>query len=131
MEATTEEDFLNCLKECQPHDLAMGFNGIKAFAKYQYKDASGLPAGVCPPKELKKETINLPEEVMPWVTSNILEHDPKADKGKILVLWGPSETGKSALAHSWGHHIWFRQDLNSDQFSDHSMVQYAILDGME
>lgn len=68
---------------------------------------------------------------MPWVTSNILERDPDSDRGKILVLWGPSETGKSALARSWGHHIRFRQNLNSDQFNDHPMVQYAILDDMD
>ena len=68
---------------------------------------------------------------MPWVTSHILERDPDSDRGKILVLWGPSETGKSAFARSLGHHIRFRQNLNSDQFNDHEMVQYAILDDMD
>ncbi|KAG8720764.1 hypothetical protein FRC11_003086 [Ceratobasidium sp. 423] len=37
-----------------PRDLAMGFNGISAFAKYHYKDTLALPEWVCPPKELKK-----------------------------------------------------------------------------
>ena len=68
---------------------------------------------------------------MPWVTSNILERDPNSDCGKILVLWGPSGTGKSAFARSLGHHIRFRQNLNSDQLNDHPKVQYAILDDME
>ncbi|KAJ1303546.1 hypothetical protein OPQ81_011730 [Rhizoctonia solani] len=43
MEATTEDDFLSCLKECQPCDLA----------KYHYKDTTGLPEGVCPPQGIK------------------------------------------------------------------------------
>ena len=54
MEAATEDEFYARLRELQPRDLAMGFNGIRAFAKYHYKDTSGLPEGVCPPKELKK-----------------------------------------------------------------------------
>ncbi|KDN39306.1 hypothetical protein RSAG8_08941, partial [Rhizoctonia solani AG-8 WAC10335] len=131
MEAPGIEEFYGHLRERQPRDLAMGFNSLQAFAKHHYKDASELPDGVCAPKELKRGTINLPDQVMPWVTSNILEHDPDSDHGRILVLWGPSETGKSALACSFGHHIRFRQNLNSDQFNDHPMVQYAILDDMD
>ncbi|KAG8702095.1 hypothetical protein FRC11_011685, partial [Ceratobasidium sp. 423] len=53
MEAPAMEEFLAHLRECQPRDLAMGFNGISAFAKYHYKDTSTFPEGVCPPKELK------------------------------------------------------------------------------
>ncbi|EUC55197.1 hypothetical protein RSOL_099790, partial [Rhizoctonia solani AG-3 Rhs1AP] len=97
MEAPTEEEFYARLRERQPRDLAMGFNSLKQFAKHHYKDASELPSGVCAPKELKKATINLPDGVLPWVTSNILECDPDSDHGKILILWGPSETGKLAL----------------------------------
>ncbi|KAG8702816.1 hypothetical protein FRC11_011181 [Ceratobasidium sp. 423] len=73
MEAPDMEEFLAQLRECHPRDLAIGFNGIYAFAKYHYKDTLALPEGVYPPKEIKKPTINLPEGVMPWVTSNILE----------------------------------------------------------
>ena len=83
------------------------------------------------PNSVVRDTINLPEGVMPWVCSNILECDPSSNCGKILVLWGPSETGKSAFAHSIGHHIRFHQNLNSDEFNDDPMVQYAILDDME
>ncbi|QRW21160.1 hypothetical protein RhiXN_06149 [Rhizoctonia solani] len=131
MEAEDAEGFFGCLKERQPCDMAMGYNNLKAFTGYFYRDKGALPQGVCEPKALKKATVNLPPGVQEWVTSNILERDPESDRGKILVLWGPSETGKSALACSWGHHIRFRQNLNSDEFSDHPMVQYAVLDDMD
>ncbi|KDN36954.1 hypothetical protein RSAG8_10488, partial [Rhizoctonia solani AG-8 WAC10335] len=84
MEATNVDGFYGRLKERQPRDLAMGFNSIKAFAQYHYEDTSVLPKGVCPPKELKKATVNLPAGIQPWVTSNILERDPDSDRGKIL-----------------------------------------------
>ncbi|KAF8759551.1 Geminivirus Rep catalytic domain [Rhizoctonia solani] len=131
MEAEDAEGFFGRLKERQPCDMAMGYNNLKAFTGYFYRDKGALPQGVCEPKALKKATVNLPPGVQEWVTSNILEQDPESDRGKILVLWGPSETGKSALARSWGHHIRFRQNLNSDEFSDHPMVQYAVLDDMD
>ncbi|KAF8750944.1 hypothetical protein RHS01_09002 [Rhizoctonia solani] len=98
MEAEDAEGFFGCLKECQPCDMAMGCNNLKAFTGYFYKDKGTLPQGVCEPKALKKATVNLPPGIQEWVTSNILERDPESDCGKILVLWGPSETGKSALA---------------------------------
>ncbi|QRW23264.1 hypothetical protein RhiXN_08300 [Rhizoctonia solani] len=131
MEAEDAKGFFGCLKERQPCNMAMGYNNLKAFTGYFYRDKGALPQGVCEPKALKKATVNLPPGVQEWVTSNILERDPESDCGKILVLWGPSETGKSALACSWGHHIRFRQNLNSDEFSDHPMVQYAVLDDMD
>ncbi|KAF8761023.1 hypothetical protein RHS01_01187 [Rhizoctonia solani] len=89
--------FFGRLKERQPRDMAMGYNNLKAFTGYFYRDKGALPQGVCEPKALKKATVNLPPGVQEWVTSNILERDPESDCGKILVLWGPSETGKSAL----------------------------------
>ena len=54
MEAPTVEEFYKRLREAQPCDLAMGFPSLKAFAQHHYKDASGLPQGVCPPKELRQ-----------------------------------------------------------------------------
>ena len=66
-----------------------------------------------------------------WVTSNLLERDPDSDRGKILVLWGKSATGKSAYARSLGCHISCRGSLNLDQLSDDPMVQYAVLDDMD
>ncbi|CAE6371417.1 unnamed protein product, partial [Rhizoctonia solani] len=80
MEAPTVEEFYKRLREAQPRDLAMGFPSLKAFAQHHYKDASGLPQGVCPPKELKQATVNLPAGVQEWVTSNILERDPDSDR---------------------------------------------------
>ena len=46
-----------------------------------------LPFVVYCPNCVVRDTINLPDEVMPWVHSNILERDPSSDHGKILVLW--------------------------------------------
>ncbi|QRW26413.1 hypothetical protein RhiXN_12074 [Rhizoctonia solani] len=131
MEAEDAEGFFGCLKEHQPCNMAIGYNNLKAFTGYFYRDKGALPQGVCEPKALKKATVNLPPGVQEWVTSNILEHDPESDHGNILILWGFSETGKSALACSWGHHIRFRQNLNFDEFSGHPMVQYAVLDDMD
>ncbi|KDN34166.1 hypothetical protein RSAG8_12743, partial [Rhizoctonia solani AG-8 WAC10335] len=115
-------------KGCRPHERMLllrpdkgGFPPLAAF-KYLKKEADAWEA---------RATVNLPAGIQPWVTSNILERDPDSDRGKILVLWGPSDTGKSALARSWGHHIRFRQNLNSDEFNDDPMVQYAILDDMD
>ncbi|KAF8748464.1 Geminivirus Rep catalytic domain [Rhizoctonia solani] len=122
MEAEDAEGFFGCLKERQPRDMAMGITTSRPLLV----TFTGIRAPF-----LRVATVNLPPGVQEWVTSNILERDPESDRGKILVLWGPSETGKSALARSWGHHIRFRQNLNSDEFSDHPMVQYAVLDDMD
>ncbi|KAG8737445.1 hypothetical protein FRC11_002059, partial [Ceratobasidium sp. 423] len=46
IEASDKEEFLAELRGHQPRALAMGFNGISAFAKYHYKDTSALPEGV-------------------------------------------------------------------------------------
>ncbi|KAH7320536.1 hypothetical protein B0J17DRAFT_633650 [Rhizoctonia solani] len=126
--ASNPEEFYTCLLEKWAGDLICSFGGVKQFAAWRFKNGED---GVCPPKELNSPTVNLPEAVMPWVTSNILERDPNSDCGKILVLWGPSGTGKSTFAQSLGHHIWFRQNLNSDQLNNNPKVQYAILDDME
>ncbi|KAH7338461.1 hypothetical protein B0J17DRAFT_718113 [Rhizoctonia solani] len=126
--ASNPEEFYTCLLDKRAGDLICSFGGVKQFAAWCFKNGED---GVCPPKELNSPTVNLPEAVMPWVTSNILECDPNSDCGKILVLWGPSGTGKSAFAWSLGHHIRFRQNLNSDQLNDNPKVQYAILDDME
>ncbi|KAH7318796.1 hypothetical protein B0J17DRAFT_724223 [Rhizoctonia solani] len=126
--ASNPEEFYTCLLEKRAGNLICSFGGVKQFAAWRFKNGED---GICPPKELNSPTVNLPEAVMPWVTSNILECDPNSDCGKILVLWGPSGTGKSAFAQSLGHHIQFRQTLNSDQLNNNPKVQYAILDDME
>ena len=54
MDAPCEEEFFSRLRERQPRDLALGFNSLKQFVKYHFKDASALPAGVCAPKELSQ-----------------------------------------------------------------------------
>ncbi|GAB1527208.1 hypothetical protein RhiTH_010383 [Rhizoctonia solani] len=54
MEAEDAEGFFGCLKERQPCDMAMGYNNLKAFTGYFYKDKGALPQGVCEPKALKK-----------------------------------------------------------------------------
>ncbi|KAF8750874.1 hypothetical protein RHS01_08950 [Rhizoctonia solani] len=93
MEAEDAEGFFGRLKERQPRDMAMGYNNLKAFTGYFYRDKGALPQGVCEPKALKKATVNLPPGVQEWVASNILERDPESDRGKILVLWGPQKQG--------------------------------------
>ncbi|CUA78538.1 hypothetical protein RSOLAG22IIIB_07146 [Rhizoctonia solani] len=131
MEAKDKEGFFKRLKERQPWDLAMGFNSLKAFAKHHYQDASALPSGVCAPKKLSKDTVGLPIEAEEWVRLNLLECDPESDRGKILVLWGKSNTGKLAYARSLGFHISCCGSLNLDQLSNDPRVQYAVLDNME
>ncbi|GAB1521167.1 hypothetical protein RhiTH_004258 [Rhizoctonia solani] len=54
MEAEDAEGFFGCLKECQPCNMAMGYNNLKAFTGYFYRDKGALPQGVCEPKALKK-----------------------------------------------------------------------------
>ena len=54
MEAENQEGFFERLRERQAHDLAMGFNSLKAFAAHFYKDAGELPQGVCAAKALSK-----------------------------------------------------------------------------
>ncbi|KAF8760983.1 hypothetical protein RHS01_01283 [Rhizoctonia solani] len=54
MEAEDAEGFFGCLKERQPCDTAMGYNNLKAFTGYFYRDKGALPQGVCEPKALKK-----------------------------------------------------------------------------
>ncbi|GAB1525967.1 hypothetical protein RhiTH_009133 [Rhizoctonia solani] len=54
MEAEDAEGFFGCLKERQPCDMAMGYNNLKAFTGYFYRDKGALPQGVCEPKALKK-----------------------------------------------------------------------------
>ncbi|KAF8752529.1 hypothetical protein RHS01_07600 [Rhizoctonia solani] len=63
MEAEDAEGFFGCLKERQPCDMAMGYNNLKAFTGYFYRDKGALPQGVCEPKALKKATVNLPPGV--------------------------------------------------------------------
>ncbi|QRW24771.1 hypothetical protein RhiXN_11683 [Rhizoctonia solani] len=63
MEAEDAEGFFGRLKECQPCDMAMGYNNLKAFTGYFYRDKGALPQGVCEPKALKKATVNLPPGV--------------------------------------------------------------------
>ncbi|KAF8757139.1 hypothetical protein RHS01_04186 [Rhizoctonia solani] len=89
MEAEDAEGFFGRLKERQPRDMAMGYNNLKAFTGYFYRDKGALPQGVCEPKALKKATVNLPPGVQEWVASNILERDPESDRGKILVQAEP------------------------------------------
>ncbi|GAB1527357.1 hypothetical protein RhiTH_010532 [Rhizoctonia solani] len=54
MEAEDAEGFFGRLKERQPRDMAMGYNNLKAFTGYFYRDRGALPQGVCEPKALKK-----------------------------------------------------------------------------
>ncbi|QRW15544.1 hypothetical protein RhiXN_03545 [Rhizoctonia solani] len=54
MEAEDAEGFFGRLKERQPCDMAMGYNNLKAFTGYFYRDRGALPQGVCEPKALKK-----------------------------------------------------------------------------
>ncbi|KAF8748448.1 hypothetical protein RHS01_10823 [Rhizoctonia solani] len=54
MEAEDAEGLFGCLKEHQPCDMAMGYNNLKAFTGYFYRDKGTLPQGVCEPKALKK-----------------------------------------------------------------------------
>ncbi|GAB1527898.1 hypothetical protein RhiTH_011086 [Rhizoctonia solani] len=54
MEAEDAEGFFGCLKEHQPCNMAMGYNNLKAFTGYFYRDKGALPQGVCEPKALKK-----------------------------------------------------------------------------
>ncbi|KAF8750558.1 hypothetical protein RHS01_09321 [Rhizoctonia solani] len=93
MEAEDAEGFFGRLKERQP-DMAMGYNNLKAFTGYFYRDKGALPQGVCEPKALK---INLPPGVQEWVTSNILERDPESDRGKILFCGVPQRQGNQPL----------------------------------
>ncbi|GAB1526970.1 hypothetical protein RhiTH_010144 [Rhizoctonia solani] len=54
MEAEDAKGFFVCLKERQPCNMAMGYNNLKAFTGYFYRDKGALPQGVCEPKALKK-----------------------------------------------------------------------------
>ncbi|KAF8751615.1 hypothetical protein RHS01_08329 [Rhizoctonia solani] len=97
MEAEDAEGFFGCLKERQPCDMAMGYNNLKAFTGYFYRDKGALPQGVCEPKALKKATVNLPPGVQEWVTSNILEKTLNLIVVRSLFCGVPQRQGSQPL----------------------------------
>ncbi|EGN98653.1 hypothetical protein SERLA73DRAFT_73264 [Serpula lacrymans var. lacrymans S7.3] len=68
------------------------------------------------------EFPHLTEEMRDWVTNEM----PKRDRPKLLVVWGPTRTGKTEWARSLGRHTYMNSLFNADDINEAS--DYIVLD---
>jgi len=71
------------------------------------------------------EFIHVSQQMRDWV-----EHElPKSDRPKILVIWGPSRTGKTNWARSLGHYTYLGYTWSFKELDQ--TCNYVIIDDID
>ena len=73
------------------------------------------------------DDFDYPNEVAEWEHDHLV--NPSSDRPMSLCLWGPSRTGKTALARSFDHHNYWNGYFNLDTFDE--SAKYAIFDDVD
>lgn len=67
----------------------------------------------------------LPEDCLHWAEHQL----PNKDRALCLVMWGPTRLGKTEWARSLGKHIYWRNNVNLDEWDDDA--EYLVIDDID
>lgn len=70
----------------------------------------------------------LPRYVKPCATKPVRATNMPQPRPKSLIIWGPSQLGKTLVARSFGRHSYFADLFNLDEFD--ADADYAVFDDM-
>lgn len=127
MDASTRDEFFALVRELCPADLAKCFSSISKYADYRY--ALSEPVYNGPSREDPRFEIAQYPELLQWECGLRERSDGCVGRGRSLVLWGPTRTGKSTYARSLGEHIYFAGLFSGGSaLSKSSSAKYAIFD---
>lgn len=113
LSAGSKEEALSIAAEVSPRDYVLSFDRIESFLAKKFKPV--LPEYT---PDFTFQTI--PNIVQVW-KDQMHERRPKS-----LILWGPTRTGKTELARSFGKHMYFNGLFNLDKLDPDAT--YAVFD---
>lgn len=122
--ADTEEEFWRLAGDLAPRQLACNFNSLHSFAKWKYKPVEEPYES---PYTEDQYDLSAYPEIAAWRDTHLRNNDPHV-RGKSLVLWGGTRTGKTEWARCLGRHAYFCGMWSLDE-PTHD-VQYAIFDDL-
>lgn len=113
VDTTSKEEFMAKAMEISPRDYFLNLERLEYAANAKFKPAL--------PSYTSQFTFSsIPPIVQQWL-DQLNEVRPKS-----LILWGPTRTGKTALARSLGQHMYFNGLFNIDDWNPDA--KYAIFD---
>lgn len=112
-DATSREEFMARAMEISPRDYYLNLERLEYAANARFQS-------VVPAYTSQFTFSSVPHVVQQWL-DQLNEVRPKS-----LILWGPTRTGKTALARSLGEHMYFNGLFNIDIWNGNA--KYAIFD---
>lgn len=113
--ATSRKDAESLIRDIAPRDWVLGYDRVQ-----KYLDATYPTAKARYTSEYDFDSASIPSGIRSWIAQRT---DRRA---KSLVLLGPSRTGKTELARSLGHHIYWNGYYNLDKYDE--TAEFAIFD---
>ncbi|QIR82241.1 replication associated protein [Chicken genomovirus mg4_1218] len=122
--ATSRDEFFELVREHFPERLVTGWNNILAYANHHFPL---VPEPSQPVSGFDFDTSRYPE-LDRWAQC-IIDWDASLGRGKSLVLYGDTLTGKTQWARSLGPHCYHNGQFNPQIHSGHA--RYAIFDDLK
>lgn len=116
LEATSSEQALALVAEISPRDYVLSHDRVLSFVAKRFKPTV---APYVPPFSFPV----VPPVVQQWLDQRSVR------RPLSLILWGPSRTGKTELARSFGRHMYFNGAFNVDDWD--ADAEYAVFDDWE
>ncbi|UOK20985.1 replication associated protein [Chifec genomovirus UA13_100] len=121
----SSEEFLNFLDQLAPRDLMRGFIQFRAYADWKWAVA---PERYVDPPGVVFDTGHA-EQLSEWLSQAKLGSGPGRVRRKSLMLWGPTQYGKTTWARSLGNHIFFGSQFSGKLALDGIQdAEYAVFD---
>lgn len=113
--APTRLEAEDVIRGISPRDWVLAYDRIQ-----KYLDAAYPPAKPPYRSEYEFDATSIPSGVRSWLAQR------NDRRPRSLVLIGPSRTGKTELARSLGHHIYWNGYYNLDKYDE--TAEFAIFD---
>lgn len=111
-------EFMAAMRADHPEFLLRSYTGVRNYVADNFRPT--LPPYV---PDFPANSFLVPQEVMVWYQANVVGHPIRP---KSLILRGPTRTGKSQMARSFGHHIYLQTWINWDRWDD--SATYVVVD---
>jgi len=124
--APTRDEFWELCRRLAPKALLTSFPSLRAYAEWNYRPV--LAEYESPPGATFVGGQSDGRD--DWVLQSGIDAERSGARRKSLVLYGPSQTGKTTWARSLGKHIYCVGLVSGDELLKAGDVEYAVFDDM-
>lgn len=117
--ATTAEEYLQLVEENYPRDAALSWQRLQAYAHHKWPCIKAASV-----EQLSTGWLTLPAPLQQWMQDEY----PKALRPKTCFLIGPSRTGKTKWATSFGKPLYFNSSMNYREWPTTADWSHLVLD---